>query len=144
MSDNQRQKRTFKKFEFQGKSLEEITAMPEPDFVKMLDARCRRSYARSPKLKHERLVKKLLKIKKATKADEKPKIVKTQCRNKIILPNMIGSVIGVYNGKSFTTVEIKPEMLGHYLGEFSITYKPVTHGRPGVGATHSSKFVPLK
>ncbi|EMD49544.1 40S ribosomal protein S15 [Entamoeba histolytica KU27] len=144
MSEVVAKKRTFKKFEFQGKSLEEITTMPEPEFVKMLDARTRRSYNRAPKLKHERLVKKLLKIKKATKEGEKPKLVKTHCRDKIILPNMIGSVIGVYNGKSFTTVEIKPEMIGHYLGEFSITYKPVTHGRPGVGATHSSKFVPLK
>ena len=56
---------------------------------------------------------------------------------------MIGSIVGVYNGKSFVTVDIKPEMVGHYLGEFSITYKPVTHGRPSVGATHSSKVVPL-
>ncbi|EFB16943.1 hypothetical protein PANDA_012748 [Ailuropoda melanoleuca] len=37
-----------------------------------------------------------------------------------------------------------PEMIGHYLGEFSITYKPVKHGRPGIGATHSSRFIPLK
>ena len=42
----------------------------------------------------------------------------------IIVPDMIGSVVGVYNGKAFTAVEVKPEMLGHYLGEFSITYKP--------------------
>lgn len=35
-------------------------------------------------------------------------------------------------------------MIGHYLGEFSITYKPVKHGRPGIGATHSSRFIPLK
>lgn len=41
-------------------------------------------------------------------------------------------------------VEIKPEMIGHYLGEFSVTYKPVKHGRPGIGATHSSRFIPLK
>jgi len=36
---------------------------------------------------------------------------------------MIGSVIGIYNGKSFNQVEIRPEMIGHYLGELSITYK---------------------
>ena len=39
---------------------------------------------------------------------------------------------------------IKPEMVGFYLGEFSISYKPVKHGRPGIGATHSSRFIPLK
>lgn len=38
----------------------------------------------------------------------------------------------------------QPEMIGHYLGEFAISYKPVTHGRPGIGATNSSRFIPLK
>jgi small subunit ribosomal protein S15e len=57
---------------------------------------------------------------------------------------MVGSVVGVYNGKQFNAVEIKGEMIGHYLGEFSMTYKPVRHGRPGIGATHSSRFIPLK
>lgn len=42
------------------------------------------------------------------------------------------------------SVLLQPEMIGHYLGEFSITYKPVKHGRPGIGATHSSRFIPLK
>ncbi|KAF9619132.1 hypothetical protein IFM89_005146 [Coptis chinensis] len=58
----------------------------------------------------------------------------------IIVPEMIG----VYNGKTFNQVEIKPEMIAHYLAEFSISYKPMKHGRPGIGATHSSRFIPLK
>ncbi len=41
-------------------------------------------------------------------------------------------------------VEIKPDMVGHYLAEFSISYRPVKHGKPGIGATHSSRFIPLK
>ena len=53
-------------------------------------------------------------------------------------------MVGVYNGKTFNQVEIQLEMIGHYLGEFSITCKPVKHGRPGIGATHSSRFIPLK
>jgi small subunit ribosomal protein S15e len=57
---------------------------------------------------------------------------------------MIGSVIGVYNGKTFNQVEIKPEMVGYYLAEFSISYKPCKHGRPGIGASTSSRFIPLK
>lgn len=40
--------------------------------------------------------------------------------------------------------DVQPEMVSHYLGEFSISYKPVRHGRPGIGATHSSRFIPLK
>jgi small subunit ribosomal protein S15e len=39
---------------------------------------------------------------------------------------------------------LQPEMIGTYLGEYSISYKPVGHGRPGIGATHSSRFIPLK
>ncbi|KAG6510026.1 hypothetical protein ZIOFF_028034 [Zingiber officinale] len=75
---------------------------------------------------------------------EKPEPVRTHLRNMIIVPEMIGSIVGVYNGKTFNQVEIKPEMIGHYMAEFSISYKPVKHGRPGIGATHSSRFIPLK
>jgi len=42
---------------------------------------------------------------------------------------LTNAMTNIQNGKSFTTVEVKPEMTGHYLGEFSITYKPVGHGR---------------
>jgi small subunit ribosomal protein S19 len=62
----------------------------------------------------------------------------------IILPEMVAVSIGVHNGKEFVTVEIKPEMIGHYLGEFAITNKPVRHGTPGIGASRSSMYVPLK
>ena len=74
---------------------------------------------------------------------EKPVPVKTHLRNMIVLPDMIGAVVAVYNGKHFNIVEVKPQMVGHYLGEFSITYKPVSHGRAGIGATKAGAFVPL-
>jgi small subunit ribosomal protein S19 len=70
--------------------------------------------------------------------------IKTHVRDMIILPEMVGIKIGVHNGKEFVTVEIKPEMIGHYLGEFAITNKPVRHGTPGIGASRSSMYVPLK
>jgi small subunit ribosomal protein S15e len=89
-------------------------------------------------------VKKLRKAKKECGAYVKPDTVKTHLRNMIIVPEMIGSVVGVHNGKVFTSVEVKADMVGHYLAEFSISYKPVRHGRPGIGATSSSKFIPLK
>jgi small subunit ribosomal protein S15e len=82
--------------------------------------------------------------KKAAPAGEKPETVRTHLRDMVIVPEMIGSMIGVYNGKTFNQVEVKPEMVGTYTGEYSITYKPVKHGRPGIGATHSSRFIPLK
>lgn len=62
----------------------------------------------------------------------------------IIVPDMIGSIISVYNGKTFNQVEINPKMIFHYLAGISILYKPVKHGRPSIGATHSSRFIPLK
>jgi small subunit ribosomal protein S19 len=57
---------------------------------------------------------------------------------------MVGLTIHVHNGKEFAQVSIKPEMIGHYLGEYAITNKRVQHGAPGVGASRSSLYVPLK
>ena len=62
----------------------------------------------------------------------------------IILPEMVGATILIHNGKEFTPVDIVPEMIGSYLGEFAITNKPVRHGSPGIGASRSSMYVPLK
>ena len=69
------------------------------------------------------LIKKLRKKKKEAAINEKPEVVKTHLRSMIVVPEMTGSIVGVYNGKTFNQVEIKPEMIGHYLGEFSISYK---------------------
>lgn len=107
-------------------------------------SRIRRKYARGLKRKPLALIKKLRLAKKNAPQDEKPAVVKTHLRNMIVIPEMIGSIVGVYNGKEFIQVEVKPEMVGTYLGEYSLAYKPVKHGRPGIGATASSKFVPLK
>jgi len=110
----------------------------------LLPCRVRRRFNRGLKRKPMALIKRLRKAKKEAPAGEKPETVKTHLRDMIIVPEMIGSNVGVYNGKTFNQVEIKPEMIGHYLAEFSISYKPVKHGRPGIGATHSSRFIPLK
>ncbi len=119
--------------------------MPTEKFVELLHARARRRHQRGLKRRPAGLITKLRNAKKAvTSPEEKPAVVKTHLRDMIIIPEMIGSNIGIYNGKTFNQVEIKPEMVGRYLGEFSITYKPVQHGRPGIGATNSSRFVPLK
>jgi len=69
---------------------------------------------------------------------EKPNVVKMHPWDTIILPEMVDSIVGVYNGKTFEQEETKPKMIAHYLGEFSTTYKAVKHSRPGTGATHSS------
>lgn len=52
-------------------------------------------------------MRRLRKAKKEAAPMEKPDVVKTHLRNMIILPEMIGSMVGVYNGKTFNQVEIK-------------------------------------
>ncbi|GLT42213.1 hypothetical protein SLA2020_162270 [Shorea laevis] len=140
----QPKKRTFKKFSFRGVDLDALLDMSTDELVKLFHARARRRFQRGLKRKPMALIKKLRKAKREAPPGEKPEPVRTHLRNMIIVPEMIGSIIGVYNGKTFNQVEIKPEMIGHYLAEFSISYKPVKHGRPGIGATHSSRFIPLK
>ncbi|KAF5816674.1 putative ribosomal protein S19/S15 [Helianthus annuus] len=137
-------KRTFKKFSFRGVDLDALLDMSTDELVKLFTARARRRFQRGLKRKPMALIKKLRKAKREAPAGEKPELVKTHLRNMIIVPEMIGSVVGVYNGKTFNQIEIKPEMIGHYLAEFSISFKSVKHGRPGIGATHSSRFIPLK
>ena len=137
-------RRVFRTFEYRGVELDKLLTLSEKQVYDMFNSRARRNRSRQVQVKHQILMKKVLKAKKEAVDGEKPATVNTHCRNKIITPQMIGSVIGIYNGKCFNAVEIKPEMIGHYLGEFSLTYTPVRHGRPGVGATHSSRFVPLK
>merc|ERR1711996_76460 len=149
MADDQaaaelKKKRTFRKFTYRGVDLDQLLDMNNEGLMELFTCRIRRKFTRGLKRKPMALIKKLRKKKKECPVNEKPDVVKTHLRDMIIVPEMTGSVVGVYNGKTFNQVEIKPEMIGHYLGEFSITYKPVKHGRPGIGATHSSRFIPLK
>lgn len=124
-------------------AVDKLLDLSTEEFMDMVHARARRRMTRGLKRKPMALIKRLRKAKKAAPAGERPKGIKTHLRDMIIVPEMIGSVVGIYNGKSFNGVEIKPEMVGMYLGEFSITYKPVRHGRPGIGSTNSSRFIPL-
>ncbi|KDN53236.1 40S ribosomal protein S15 [Tilletiaria anomala UBC 951] len=138
-----KRKRTFRKFSYRGIELDKLLDLSNEDFMGIVHARARRRFQRGLKRKPMGLIKKLRKAKKEAAPNEKPAIVKTHLRNMLVVPEMIGSVIGVYNGKSFVTVEIKPEMCAHYLGEFAITYSPCVHNRPGLGAT-AARFIPLK
>eukprot|EP00754_Rhynchopus_humris_P007707 Rhum_TRINITY_DN13538_c0_g1::Rhum_TRINITY_DN13538_c0_g1_i1::g.61087::m.61087/K02958/RP-S15e, RPS15; small subunit ribosomal protein S15e len=139
-----KKKRQFKKFTFRGVETEELLKRSNEELAEMVTARARRRFQRGLKRKPMALIKKLRKAKQECAVGDKPSHVKTHLRNMIIVPEMIGSIVAIYNGKVFNAVEIKGDMIGHYLGEFSISYKPVTHGRPGIGATHSSRFIPLK
>ena len=139
-----KKERTFHKFTYRGLEIEQLLQLKAEEFSTLVHARARRRFQRGLKRKSMALMKKLRKAKKNVKIGEKPPVVKTHLRDMIVMPEMVGSVVGIFNGLQFNSVEVKGEMIGHYLGEFSLTYKPVKHGRPGIGATHSSRFIPLK
>jgi len=144
-------RRTFKKFTYRGVDLDKILDMKREEFLQLLPGRIQRKFSRmgnsdSSKAflrKVTSFLKKLRKAKQGLQHGEKPEAVKTHLRTMVILPEMIGSVAGVYNGKVFINVEVKPEMLGHYLGEFALTYKPISHGRAGMGS-NAQRYIPLK
>ncbi len=133
----------WKKFKFRGKTLEELLLMPMDDLIELLTARARRSIKRGFTMQQRRLLEKIRKARRLL-AQGKRVVIRTHVRDMIILPEMVGLTIAVYNGKEFVPVKITPEMIGHYLGEFSITCKRVEHGEPGLKATRSSLFVALK
>lgn len=124
-----------KKFLFKGKTLEELKQMSIEDFAGLVPSRIRRSLKRGFREEHKKLLKNL---------EKKKNNVKTHCRDMVILPSMVGKTIRVYNGKEFVPVIITEEMLGHFLGEFSLTRKRLKHNAPGVGATRSSASVSVR
>nr|XP_045052255.2 40S ribosomal protein S15-like [Desmodus rotundus] len=140
----QKRKRTCRKFTYRGVDIHQLLDVSWEQLMRLYPAKQRRRPNRGLRRKQHSLLKRLRKAKKEAPPTEKPEVVKTHLRGMIILPEMVGSMVGVYNGKTFNQVEVKLEMTGHYLGEFSITYKPVKHGQPSIGATHSSHFIPLK
>ncbi len=132
-----------KEFSYRGHSLISLTGMSMDEFINLLPSRQRRSLQRGLTPEQRILLEKLREAKEEQKQGKEASI-KTHVRDLIILPEMVSVKIQVHNGKEFVAMEIKPEMIGHYLGEFAITNKPVRHGTPGIGASRSSMYVPLK
>ena len=125
-----------KEFRYRGYTLDQLLEMPLDQVIQLLPSRVRRSLNRGLSPSKRRLLEKM--------RDDGGKPVRTHIRDMIVLPFMVGRTIYVYNGREFVPVEIKPEMIGHYIGEYVMTCKQVLHGEPGVGATRSSLYVPLK
>ena len=124
----------MKKFTYRGKTIEELKKLEIKEFAKLLPARQKRSLTRGLNEQQKLLLKK---IKSNT---NKP--IKTHIRDMIVIPEMVSSSLLIHNGKEWTKVLIIEEMLGHYLGEFTLTRKKVTHSAPGIGATRSSAGAP--
>ncbi|KYK23333.1 30S ribosomal protein S19 [Thermoplasmatales archaeon SG8-52-4] len=126
-----------KEFSYRGLSLEELQKLTIEELMPLLPSRMRRTLKRGLTVKQDKL---LRDIEKAKIGD----MIKTHCRDMVILPSFVGHTINIHNGKEFQRLDIQPNMIGHYLGEFALTRKSVKHTGPGVGATRSSKFMPLK
>src|SRR3989344_9635141 len=118
-----------KEFTFKGKTAEEIKQMSLSELAQLLTSRQRRTIKRGFTEQQKILLKKIR---------NNEKNIETHCRDMIILPEMIGKTIKVHQGKEFLPVNIEPDMVGHYLGEFLLTRKRVAHSAPGIGATRSS------
>lgn len=128
-------------FTYRGQTLEELQEMSVEEVAALLPARQRRTIERGLSAEHQ----KLLDVVDDTDPDETAaNPIRTHLRDMPILPNMVGVTFAVHNGQGFERVEVVPEMIGHYLGEFQLTRNSVEHGQAGIGATRSSKFVPLK
>lgn len=129
--------REKKVFAYRGFTLEELNKLSMEEQIALFPSRIRRTLQRGYNTKNLKLRDKILGVSKDT-------VVRTHARDHIIIAAYVGKTVAVYNGKEFLNVKIISEMIGHYLGEFAITRKQVRHTGPGVGATRSSKFMPLK
>ncbi|MBX8631913.1 MAG: 30S ribosomal protein S19 [Thermoplasmata archaeon] len=128
--------RKKKEFTFRGFTLEEMQRMTLSELLPLLPARARRSYKRGLNREQQAFVDRL--------NSSNGETLKTHRREIFILPTFVGKKVAVHNGKEFKEIEIKPEMIGHALGEFAQTRRFLKHSGPGVGATRGSKFLPLK
>ena len=124
-----------KEFTFYGKTVDELKKMTLDDFAKLVPSRERRKIKRGFTDAEKRL---LVRVRKNEVN------IETHCRDMMIIPDMIGQQIRVYNGKEFQAVAINEEMLGHRLGEFALTRKSVHHSAPGIGATKWSGALSVK
>ena len=134
MSEAERPSRK-EEFRYRGYTLEELQEMEIEELKEVMPARIRRTLERGLSEEHQKL------LERVRDGDDE---VRTHLRDMPILPEMVGTTFMVHDGQEFDRVDTTAEMVGHYLGEFMITRKDVEHGQAGIGATRSSKFVPLK
>jgi len=129
-----------KEFLYRGIPKEELEKISFEKLFQLFNSRQRRSLTRGITDGKRKLIEEI----KSSKAGKLKNPIKTHLRDLIILPYMVDVTVNVFSGKEFVPVKIKTEMIGHYLGEYVITNKKVSHGAPGVGASRSSLYVPLK
>lgn len=140
-SDYQIGRDSDEEFTYRGHTLSELRDMELSEFAELLPARQRRSIERGLTTEQQKLFEKA-DTRDSEESANRP--LRTHLRDMPILPQFVEKTFEVYDGQNFERVYVQPEMLGHYLGEFVLTRRSVEHGQAGIGATRSSKFVPLK
>ena len=116
---------------YRGENVETLKTLNTREFAKLVKARARRTLLRNYDVIEAF-------VRKCEEKDSKNKVIKTHNRSLVVVPQLIGKTIGVYNGKEFVKVIITDDMLGHRLGEFSLTRKIAKHTKVGIGATKST------
>jgi small subunit ribosomal protein S19 len=129
--------RRKREFTYRGRTLPELQAMSLDELAQLLTARARRSIRRGFNNETHEFLDRLSTTPVGT-------VVRTHCRDAVVLPQHVGRRVAIHTGKEFKEIEVRPEMIGHYYGEFALTRRFEKHSGPGVGATRSSKFMPLK
>ena len=133
-----------REFKFKGYTPEQMQSLSIENLLPLLNSRQRRSLDKRVSSYMNDDKRKLREELKLARDGKLKGQLRTHTRDMIILPDMVGLTIFVHNGKDFVQVSIRPEMIGHYIGEYAITNKRVQHGTPGVGVSRSSLYVPLK
>ena len=105
---------------YRGINTLELKDLDLREFSKLVKAGARRAI-----LRNSNVIEKF--VQKCEKRSAQNKPIKTHDRTLVVVPKMLGKTIQVYNGKEFVKVEIVDEMLGHRLGEFSMTRKIAKH-----------------
>lgn len=124
-----------KEFLLRGKTFEDIQKLSLKEFAGLLPARSRRSLLRGFTEQEKIFLDKV--------HENSPKL-KTHCRDLIIIPDLVGKSVKIYNGKEFVEIKIEKDMMGHRLGEFAVTRSKVAHSAPGIGATRSSSALSVR
>lgn len=123
-----------KEYVYRGFKLDQLQQMGMDEFIDLLPSREKRSMKRGLSHPQKKLLERL---------ESKDK-VKTHAREMIILPNMVGKVISVHNGKDFVDVHVQADMIAMRLGQLVFTRKRLAHSNPGVGASRSSAHVSVR
>jgi small subunit ribosomal protein S19 len=120
-----------KEFTYRGMTIEQLKTLDVREFAKHAPSRARRTILRNFQELEDFIA-------RAKKKQSNKKQIRTHKRDLVIVPQLVGMKIGVYNGKDFVSNIIEGEMLGHKLGEFAPSRGKVKHGSAGVGATKGS------